>query len=273
MATAMERPQPAACWTTPAPRSSGRSSDRWPPGLGKRPARYSWRPWERTPSPCVRWRPSNLPARWPAGGRFPFDASPRAGPRPSANCRRAINASSPVPQAKLATPATLQPPLAVSDEEVEKLLAAGNFHALAEIGPTVVDVVERLAIQSQVDLARARLPRRLAPPQRDIFLLGPYAGRRPRTTAAGGGRTCCGGRQAAFGPACRRPLVRASDRRDRCGRLARRPGCPPRRRQRNRRSAWPDWPWGKAAERSAAGPASTLRPIPIRPTRFFSCPC
>ena len=35
-----------------------------------------------------------LAARWPAAGRFPFEAPPARGPRPSASCRDAFNASS-----------------------------------------------------------------------------------------------------------------------------------------------------------------------------------
>src|SRR5208282_4802660 len=34
----------------------------------------------------------------------------------------------------------------------ERLLAAGDFHALAEIGPTVVDALERLAVDRKLTL-------------------------------------------------------------------------------------------------------------------------
>ena len=40
----------------------------------------------------------------------------------------------------------------MSDAQVEKLLAAGDFHALAEIGPTVVAALERLAIDRKLTL-------------------------------------------------------------------------------------------------------------------------
>jgi HEAT repeat protein len=40
----------------------------------------------------------------------------------------------------------------VSDEQVEKLLVAGDFRALAESGPTVVNALERLAVDRKLTL-------------------------------------------------------------------------------------------------------------------------
>jgi len=93
-----------------------------------------------------------ISARWPAAGRFPFDAQPARRVEALRELQtgyqrafgdKAVNAS---------MPANEQRRLAASDAEVEKLLAAGDYRALAEIGPTVVAALERLAIDRKLTL-------------------------------------------------------------------------------------------------------------------------
>ena len=68
------------------------------------------------------------------------------------NCRSDISASFENKQVQSARPSDPQPQVAASEVQVERLLAAGDFHALAEIGPPVIAALERLAIDRKVTL-------------------------------------------------------------------------------------------------------------------------
>ncbi|MGA2253093.1 MAG: HEAT repeat domain-containing protein [Thermoguttaceae bacterium] len=91
-------------------------------------------------------------ARWPAAGRFPFEAQPARRTEALSELQGQYQRAFGDTQVKVTTPSSPQPQAATSDAQVEKLLAAGDFHALAEIGPTVVATLERLAIDRKLTL-------------------------------------------------------------------------------------------------------------------------
>ncbi len=96
-----------------------------------------------------------LAARWPAAGRFPIEAPPPRRAEILAALQRQFQAEFGDAQVKIASPSDPQPQSAASDEQVEKLLAAGDIHALADAGPTVVAALERLAIDHKLTLPDA----------------------------------------------------------------------------------------------------------------------
>jgi HEAT repeat protein len=109
-----------------------------------------------------------LAARWPAAGRFPFEAPPPRRAEALAALQRRYQSEFGDPQARGPAPLNTQPLTAVGDEQIERLLAAGDFHALAEIGPPVVAALERLAIDRKQTLPEA-VYRDVLPPQSAVF--------------------------------------------------------------------------------------------------------
>jgi len=93
-----------------------------------------------------------IAASWPAGGRFPFDAPPARRADALDELQMRYQREFGTTHAKVAVPSNSRPQVVVSDAQVEKLLAAGDFKALAEIGPTVVTALERLAIDRNLTL-------------------------------------------------------------------------------------------------------------------------
>jgi HEAT repeat protein len=93
-----------------------------------------------------------LAARWPAAGRFPFDAPPSRRAEALAELQTRYQREFGDKPIELAPPAAPQATPVASDAEVERLLAAGDFRALTEIGPTVVSALERLAIERKLTL-------------------------------------------------------------------------------------------------------------------------
>ncbi len=106
-----------------------------------------------------------LAVRWPAGGRFPFEAPPPRRAEALGELQTRYQREFADTKAKGSASLNLgegrgaQPEQDVhetqSDEQVEKLLAAGDFKALAEIGPMVVVALERLAIDRKLTLPEA----------------------------------------------------------------------------------------------------------------------
>ncbi|MEI8373818.1 MAG: HEAT repeat domain-containing protein [Planctomycetota bacterium] len=93
-----------------------------------------------------------LAACWPAGGRFPFDALPARRAEALRELRTRYQREFGNARAEVAMPSNAQPRVVVSDAEVEKLLVAGDFKALVEVGPTIVAALERLAIERNLTL-------------------------------------------------------------------------------------------------------------------------
>ena len=117
-----------------------------------------------------------LAARWPAGGQFPFEAPParraealsdlharyqREFPSTSETAEKVrANGTEHSELSTIGRDSTglLQrspsgsAPGGVSDEQIEKLLVAKDFRALGEIGPPVVEVLQRLAIDRKLTL-------------------------------------------------------------------------------------------------------------------------
>ncbi len=93
-----------------------------------------------------------LAARWPAAGRFPFDAMPVRRAEALRDLQTRYHRDFGGPQATIAAAGSTQPPAAVDDEQVEKLLAASDFQALADLGPGVVAALERLAMDRKQTL-------------------------------------------------------------------------------------------------------------------------
>jgi len=94
-------------------------------------------------------------ARWPAGGRFPFDAPPARRTEALHDLQTRFQREFGDKGVNAAMSANQQPQAAASDAEVEKLLAAGDLRALAETGPAVVAALERLAIDRKLTLPEA----------------------------------------------------------------------------------------------------------------------
>ncbi len=105
-----------------------------------------------------------LAARWPSGGRFPFDAPPDRRAEALRDLQTRFPREVADPKAKPGTGGTSlslgegrgtgtdTPSQAISDVQVEKLLAASDFHALADLGPPVVSALERLATERKLTL-------------------------------------------------------------------------------------------------------------------------
>ncbi len=93
-----------------------------------------------------------LAARWPAGGRFPFDALPARRAEALGELRSRYLHEFGAAHGGVTAPANPQSPVIVSDAQVERLLAARDFTALAKIGPTVVNALERLATDRKFTL-------------------------------------------------------------------------------------------------------------------------
>ena len=108
-----------------------------------------------------------LAARWPIGGRFPYESPP---PRRAEALGKLKEQFQTEFGTKLPSPAgrgaggegnSLPSPfgrgaggegLPTTDAEVEKLVVAGDIKALVEIGPTVVAALERLAVDRKLTL-------------------------------------------------------------------------------------------------------------------------
>lgn len=93
-----------------------------------------------------------LVVSWPAGGRFPFDALPARRAEALSGLQTRYQREFGNARAEVAMPSNSQPQIAISDAQVEKLLVAGDFKALAELGPTIDAALERLAIERNLTL-------------------------------------------------------------------------------------------------------------------------
>jgi HEAT repeat protein len=93
-----------------------------------------------------------IATRWPGAGRFPFEAPPARRVELLGELQTRYQHEFSDAQAKVTVSASTQPKSAVSEEQVEKFLAAGDFKALAELGPTSIAVLERLAIDRRQTL-------------------------------------------------------------------------------------------------------------------------
>lgn len=93
-----------------------------------------------------------LAVRWPIAGRFPFDAPPSRRAEALDQWQSRYRREFGFPNFKGDTPANPHPQVAVSNAQVERLLASGDTKTLAEMGPTVVAALERLAINRKATL-------------------------------------------------------------------------------------------------------------------------
>ena len=155
-----------------------------------------------------------LTARWPAAGRFPFDASPQRRAEVLSKLQTRYQQEFTNPQVTGGT--SLSPGegrVLVSDAQVERLLVAGDVQALAGIGPAVVDALERLAIDRKLTLPEP-VYHDVLPRFRPAFAaLDRMHSANIDQRRQGSRRVGNGGRQADLEPARRGPLVRAHNRR------------------------------------------------------------